>query len=133
MVSTGSRVFHVRSAAQLGRNGLAQMIDDTCRHARSIVERIGNLPGVQVLWTPKINQGLLRFLSDADPQTSEQHDARTDQVIARVVRSGEAFFGPTTRRGIRAMRVSVLNWRTCDVDVERAVRAVGVALEGDHF
>jgi hypothetical protein len=31
------------------------------------------------------------------------------------------------------MRVSVLNWRTCDVDVERAVRAVGVALEGDHF
>jgi glutamate/tyrosine decarboxylase-like PLP-dependent enzyme len=118
---------------ELGREGLAEMIDRTCRHARSIVKGIGNLAGVQVLWTPIINQGLLRFLSDANPRTNAQHDVRTDRVIAQVVRSGEAFFGPTTWRGMRAMRVSVLNWRTSNVEVSRAIRAVADALETDHF
>jgi aromatic-L-amino-acid decarboxylase len=45
-----------------------------------------------------------------------------------VVRSGEAFFGPTTWRGKRAMRISVVNWQTTDEDVERAVSAVKRAL-----
>jgi aromatic-L-amino-acid decarboxylase len=52
------------------------------------------------------------------------HDVRTDEVVTRIVRSGEAFFGGTTWRGLRCMRVSVSNWQTNEADIERAVVAV---------
>jgi len=89
-----------------------------------LVTRIGNLPGAEVVWTPTINQGLLRFLSPKPGAAAVDHDARTDEVIARIVKSGEAFFGGTTWRGARCLRVSVCNWQTSDTDIERAVAAV---------
>ena len=54
-----------------------------------------------------INQGLVRFLDMKPGASEEDHDRRTDQVIARIVSDGEAFFGGTTWRGRRAMRISV--------------------------
>lgn len=113
---------------QLGRVGLADLIDRTCRHARGIVDGIGQLKGTQVLWRPTLNQGLVRFIDGASDALDAAHDARTEAVIARIVRSGEAFFSSTTWRGMCAMRVSVLNWQTSGADVSRAVRAVADAL-----
>jgi glutamate/tyrosine decarboxylase-like PLP-dependent enzyme len=105
---------------QLGRNGIAGMIDACCDRARELVLGIGALPGAEVLWEPVVNQGLVRFL---DPAGSD-HDRRTEEVVARIVASGEAFFQPTTWRGQRAMRISVCNWQTTREDVKRVVRAV---------
>ncbi|HKD07195.1 MAG TPA: aminotransferase class V-fold PLP-dependent enzyme [Bryobacteraceae bacterium] len=102
---------------QLGRQGIASLIERCCDHARAIVEGIGALPGAEVVWTPQINQGLVAFSNN-----------RTDEIIARVNRSGEAFFGGTEWRGRRCMRVSVCNWMTSDSDVKRAVEAVRSAL-----
>ena len=99
---------------QLGRQGLAALVETCCRHAHSMVTRIGSLPGAQILWEPVINQGLVGF----------GDDRRTDEVIAAIVATGEAFFGGTTWRGRRAMRVSVCNWQTSEQDVDRAVAAV---------
>jgi len=109
---------------QLGRQGIADLIDRTCHYARVLVTRLGDLPCAQVVWTPTINQGLVRFLSPKPDAAAVNHDARTDEVIARVVERGEAFFGGTTWRGARCMRVSVCNWQTSDTDIERAVAAV---------
>ncbi len=103
---------------ELGRQGIADLVERCCAHAHDLVTRIGALPGAEVLWTPVINQGLVRFTDDR----------RTDEVIAAVMATGEAFFGGTTWRGMRAMRVSVSNWRTTERDVERAVRAVAQIL-----
>ena len=105
---------------QLGRNGIAGMIDACCDRARELVRGIGALPGAEVLWEPVVNQGLVRFL---DP-TGGDHDRRTEEVVERIVASGEAFFQPTTWRGKRAMRISVCNWQTTQEDVKRVVRAV---------
>ncbi len=105
---------------QLGRNGIASMIDACCDRARELVLGIGALPGAEVLWEPVVNQGLVRFL---DP-TGSDHDRRTEEVVERIVASGEAFFQPTTWRGKRAMRISVCNWQTTQEDVKRVVRAV---------
>jgi glutamate/tyrosine decarboxylase-like PLP-dependent enzyme len=113
---------------QLGRNGLADLIDRTCLYARKLVDGIGKLEGVDILWQPTLNQGLVRFLAGGTDPGAADHDARTEDVIARVVESGQAFFGATVWRGVRAMRVSVLNWQTSDEDVARAVRAVADAL-----
>jgi glutamate/tyrosine decarboxylase-like PLP-dependent enzyme len=104
---------------QLGRNGVAELVDRCCDHARALVLGIGALPGAQVVALPQINQGLLRFFDD---------DAATDRVIAKVVASGEAWFGGTSWRGLRCMRVSVSNWRTSDADVARTIEAFRKAL-----
>jgi|ERR1017187_669149 glutamate/tyrosine decarboxylase-like PLP-dependent enzyme len=109
---------------QLGRNGVAKIVESCCEHAHSLVMEMGNLPGAEVVWEPTINQGLVRFLDPKPVATNADHDRRTDQVIAAIVASGEAFFGGTTWRGRRAMRVSVSCWRTTTDDVRRTVRAV---------
>ncbi len=105
---------------QLGRRGVADLIERCCRHAHTLVTEIGRLPGAECLAEPILNQGLVRFI---DPHGRE-HDRRTDAVIAEINRTGEAFFTGTTWRGQRAMRVSVCSWRTSDDDVQRAIDCV---------
>src|SRR5215469_208734 len=113
---------------QLGRDGVAGLVERCCRHARTLVNRIGALPGAEVVWEPIINQGLVRFL-DPTPGAAERDHARwTDRVIAAIVEDGQSYFGGTTWRGRRAMRVSVSNWRTSDDDVDRVVNAVAQVL-----
>lgn len=113
---------------QLGRAGVAALIEDCCRHARALVKQIGGLPGAEAVWEPIINQGLVRFNDPSPAATGADHDRRTDEVVAAVAATGEAFFGGTTWRGRRAMRVSVCNWQTSDEDVARAVSAVARVL-----
>jgi glutamate/tyrosine decarboxylase-like PLP-dependent enzyme len=110
---------------QLGCSGIAGIVERCCDCARALTLGIGRLPGAEVLWEPVINQGLVRFL---DP-SGRNHDQRTDEVIAAILASGEAFFGGVTWRGMRAMRISVCNWMTSEGDVERVIRAVERAIE----
>jgi glutamate/tyrosine decarboxylase-like PLP-dependent enzyme len=114
---------------QLGRKGVSDIVESCCKHAHSIVMGIGELKGAQVLWEPVINQGLVRFLDPSPSATEEDHDRRTDKIIAAINATGEAFFGGTTWRGRRAMRVSVCNWMTSDEDVRRAIQAARNVLE----
>jgi hypothetical protein len=88
------------------------------------VLKLGELPGVEVLTTPVINQGLVRFL---DPDGD--HDSRTNEIITRINASGEAWFGPTQWHGMRVMRISLSNFRTTPNDIERAVAAIKAALD----
>ena len=114
---------------ELGRNGVTDLIERTCRFAAQIVHGLETLPGVEVLWRPIINQGLVRFLDARSGATDADHDRRTEEIIRAVVASGEAFFAATTWRGKRAMRVSVLNWRTTENDVRRTLAAAANALK----
>jgi glutamate/tyrosine decarboxylase-like PLP-dependent enzyme len=113
---------------QLGRDGVAALVDSCCRHAHSLVTQIGQLPGAETLAVPIVNQGLVRFIDTRQGASESDHDRRTDEVIAAINASGEAFFGGTTWRGRRAMRISVSGWQTTDEDVERVVNAVAGAL-----
>src|SRR5262249_17316810 len=97
---------------QLGRSGIAELVERTCIHGHALVTRIGSLPGAEVVWEPTINQGLVRFIDTKPGATEQDHDRRTDEIISRIVATGEAFFGGTTWRGRRSMRVSVCNWQT---------------------
>jgi glutamate/tyrosine decarboxylase-like PLP-dependent enzyme len=117
---------------QLGRTGIADLVERCCRHAHALVMGIGSLPGAEVLWEPVINQGLVRFLDPNPDATEADHDRRTGEVIAAIVATGEAFFGGTTRQGRRAMRVSVCNWQTSAADVERVIAAVNGVLQRSY-
>lgn len=97
---------------ELGREGVANLIERCCDYARQLVLGIGGLPGAAVIHEPQLNQGLVRFGDD---------DAYTDKVIQRAVESGDVFVGGVNWKGRRCMRISVCNWRTTEDDVVRAV------------
>jgi aromatic-L-amino-acid decarboxylase len=129
--SRRARGFPIYAALrELGREGVADLVDRTCRHARALVAGIGGLAGAEAVATSGLNQGLVRFLSPAPRAGEPDHDARTDQVVAAINASGEALFGGVTFRGRRCMRISVCNWRTTDADVARTVAAVEAVLRG---
>jgi glutamate/tyrosine decarboxylase-like PLP-dependent enzyme len=110
---------------QLGRKGIEDLIERSCRHAHTLATEIGRMDGAELLSAPILNQALVRFL---DP-LGQDHDGRTDAVIAAVNRSGEAFFTGTSWRGMRAMRISVCNWRTSEEDVSRSLACIRKVLE----
>jgi hypothetical protein len=82
----------------------------------------------QIDWNPEWSRRARAFSTYAALRELGRTGARTEAVIDHVVTSGEAFFGATTWRGARAMRVSVLNWQTTERDIARAVAAVRAAL-----
>jgi glutamate/tyrosine decarboxylase-like PLP-dependent enzyme len=114
---------------QLGREGVAGLIDRCCSHAHSLVMRIGQLPGAEVLCQPTINQGLLRFPHPKPGAGESDHAQWTDEVVAAISATGEAFFTGSDWKGRRVMRVSVCNWQTSEEDVTRAVNAVAKVLK----
>jgi len=127
--SRRARAFPTYAALrQLGRNGVSDLVERCCEHAHSLVMEMGRLPGAEVVSEPTINQGLVRFLDPKPGASNADHDRRTEEVIAGILASGEAFFGGTTWRGRRAMRVSVSSWLTSEEDVRRVVRAVAEVL-----
>ena len=127
--SRRARAFPTYAALrQLGRNGVSDLVERCCQHAHSLVMEMGRLPGAEVVSEPVINQGLVRFLDPKPGASDTDHDRRTEEVIAGILASGEAFFGGTTWRGRRAMRVSVSSWLTSEEDVRRVVRAAAEVL-----
>jgi glutamate/tyrosine decarboxylase-like PLP-dependent enzyme len=109
---------------ELGREGVAELVERCCEAAHAIATGIAALSGAELVWEPQINQGLVRFL---DPDGD--HDTRTDAVCEAVVAGGESFFSNTTWRGKRCMRISVCNWQTSESDVARSIAAVAGVLD----
>jgi aromatic-L-amino-acid decarboxylase len=108
---------------ELGVQGIEELIDRTCLHAKAIINGIEEIGNVEVVAEPVINQGLIRFL-DPHGKSEVSNDTFTENVISEINQTGEAFFQPTTFKGKRCMRVSVSSWRTNDEDVSRTIAAV---------
>jgi glutamate/tyrosine decarboxylase-like PLP-dependent enzyme len=106
--------------AALGRDGVAALVEQSCRHARRFAEGM-RAAGFEVLNDVVLNQVLVSFGSAE----------RTDAVIAAVQDDGTCWCGPTTWHGVRAMRVSVSGWSTTAEDIDRSVAAVR-ACAADH-
>ena len=103
---------------ELGRSGVADLVERCCRLARRFATELAAVDGVAIVNDVVLNQVLVRFGDD---------DARTDEVIGAVQRSGECWMGSTTWRGMRLMRISVSSWRTTEADVDRSVQAITAA------
>jgi glutamate/tyrosine decarboxylase-like PLP-dependent enzyme len=105
---------------QLGRAGVAELVERCCALARRLAEAMEELDGAEVLNDVVLNQVLVRF----------GDDATTQAVIADVQRGGEAWLGGTVWNGRAAARVSVSNWSTTEADVDRLAAALGRSLRG---
>lgn len=97
----------------LGRKGLADLIERTCRHARRFAEGLSAV-GYKILNEVVLNQVLVSF-GDAE---------KTNRVIAGIQADGTCWCGGTVWQGQTAMRISVSSWATTDADVEKSLEAM---------
>ncbi len=97
----------------LGRSGLADMIEQTCRHAKRFADGLAGA-GYEILNQIVLNQVLVSFGSAE----------KTKRVIDRIQADGTCWCGGTVWQGRTAMRISVSSWATTDEDVERSLAAM---------
>jgi glutamate/tyrosine decarboxylase-like PLP-dependent enzyme len=97
----------------LGRKGVGELIERTCRHARRFAEGL-RAAGYRVLNDVVLNQVLVVF---EDAET-------TNRVISELQADGTCWCGGTIWQGQTAMRISVSSWATNEADVERSLDAM---------
>jgi len=120
-MSRRARGFPIWAAIrELGRSGIAEMVDRGCECARRFADGLGAAPGVEILNEVVLNQVLVRFTA---PDGGDS-DAFTREVVSRVQADGTSWLGGTTWQGKVAMRISVSNWSTTEADVDRSVEAI---------
>jgi glutamate/tyrosine decarboxylase-like PLP-dependent enzyme len=121
--SRSARAVEVWAALySLGRQGLADLIERTCGHARVFAEGLRAL-GYTVLNDVTLNQVVAAPPGDPDA---------AGRIATRVQDSGECWFGPTVWRGRPAIRISVSSHATSTDDVRRSLDAIAAATEADR-
>ena len=115
--SRRARGFTVYAAIrELGRHGVAELVERCCGWARLMAEELARDPQVTVLNDVVLNQVLVRFARDGANVT--------DEVIEAAQREGTCWMSGTQWEGEPAMRISVCNWRTTEDDIRRSARAI---------
>jgi len=97
----------------LGRAGVADLIERTCRHATRFADALRGA-GAEILNDVVLNQVVVSF----------GDEARNREVLARIAADGTCWCGPTVWRGQMAMRISVSSWATTAEDVESSLVAI---------
>jgi glutamate/tyrosine decarboxylase-like PLP-dependent enzyme len=116
-LSRRARAVEVWAALRfLGRAGVAEMVERTCRHAATLSGRLREA-GFEILNEVVVNQILVAGVTDA----------ATDRLIAAVQQDGTCWCGGTSWQGRRAMRVSISSWATTEEDIELSFRAIVAA------
>jgi glutamate/tyrosine decarboxylase-like PLP-dependent enzyme len=122
--SRRSRAFTVYAALrELGRDGLADLVDRCCALARRMADGLRGAPGVTILNEVALNQVLVRFAPPAGGTDADADDF-TRRVIAAVQADGTCWLGGTTWHDMAAMRISVSNWSTTEQDADVSVAAI---------
>jgi glutamate/tyrosine decarboxylase-like PLP-dependent enzyme len=101
----------------LGADGIREMVAGTCTLARRMAERLGAEPGVRILNEVVLNQVLVEF-------GDSRQSALTTAVISEVQAEGTCWAGGAQWQGHTVMRLSVSNWSTTALDVDRAAEAI---------
>jgi glutamate/tyrosine decarboxylase-like PLP-dependent enzyme len=99
--------------ATLGREGLGDLVERTCRLAERMAHRLAD-NAVEILAPVVLNQVLAAF----------GDDATTDAVIDAVQRDGTCWMGGTDWHGRHAMRISVSDGSTTEHDIDVSADAV---------
>src|SRR5215475_6824839 len=104
----------------LGRRGVAELVEQACRHAAAFAEGF-RAAGYQVLNDVVLNQVLVSF----------GDDEITTKIIHGIQEDGTCWCGGTMWHGRKAMRISVSSWATTDSDVRTSLKAM-LAIAGEH-
>jgi len=98
----------------LGRQGVADLVDGFCRHAKAFAAGIEAIDGARVENDVVFSQVSASFGSDE----------RTAEVSRRLMADGTAWMTGSRWHGKAVLRISVSNWSTTDADVARSLDAL---------
>ncbi|MCW3846707.1 pyridoxal-dependent decarboxylase [Sphingomonas sp. LB-2] len=104
---------------QLGRAGLAEMVERHCQIARHMGERLADEPGIALVAPVELNQFMVRFGG-----SGAEGDRATLATVKRVQEDAIAFIGGALWRDDWVMRVSVSSIATTMAEADVAVDAV---------
>jgi glutamate/tyrosine decarboxylase-like PLP-dependent enzyme len=99
---------------ELGREGVADMVDRMVEIAQEFAVTLARLPGVEILNDVVFTQVCLSFGSDE----------RTRAVTAQLLADGTTWMSGSRWAGRDVLRISVSNWSTDADDVAASVAAV---------
>ena len=111
---------------RLGRSGIAQMVDKDIRLAQLMADGMAQIPGVEVLNRPELNQFVVRFGAGLGDSES---DRLTQATVEQIQQDAVAYMGTALWRGRSVMRVSVCSIATSEEDARITVDAVRCAWE----
>jgi glutamate/tyrosine decarboxylase-like PLP-dependent enzyme len=115
--SRRTRGFAVYAALrELGRRGVADLVERCCRCAQLMAEELARDPRVKVLNDVVLNQVLVQF--------TDEGSNITDAIIQAVQDEGTCWLSGTQWEGEPAMRISICNWRTTEDDIRRSATAI---------
>jgi glutamate/tyrosine decarboxylase-like PLP-dependent enzyme len=120
-LSRRGRAFPVWAVLRsLGRTGVAELVDGLVRHAAAFARGFAEIPGAVVLNDVVFTQVCVAF----------GDDARTEEVVRRLLDDGTTWMTGSRWRGRSVLRVSVSSWATTDDDVARSLAAVRRVVAG---
>jgi glutamate/tyrosine decarboxylase-like PLP-dependent enzyme len=114
-ISRRGRAFPVWAVLRsLGREGVADLVDGFCQHARTFADGIAAIEGAEVLNDVDFTQVCAAF----------GDDSRTRGVVEAMLADGTAWTTGSRWRGRAVLRVSVSNWSTTPADVQATLDAL---------
>ena len=114
-ISRRGRAFPVWAVLRaLGRDGVADLVDGFCTHARAFADGIAAIDGAEVLNDVDFTQVCASF----------GDDDRTRGVVEAMLADGTAWTTGSRWRGRAVLRVSVSNWSTTSEDVAVSLDAL---------
>jgi glutamate/tyrosine decarboxylase-like PLP-dependent enzyme len=117
--SRRARAIPVYAALRsLGRAGVAELMDRNCAQARRMAQRLAAIPGARIVNDVVLNQVLVQLPGGDDANRA---------AVSAVQQDGTCWLGGTTWNGRYVLRVSVSNWATTDVDIDRSADSIARA------
>ena len=106
----------------LGRQGVRDLVERCCAHARRMAATLRQHGQVRVLNEIVLNQVLVQFV----PLAGDARDAGafTQEVVEGIQSDGTCWLGSTQWKGTRAARISICNWSTTEQDIDRSAAAI---------
>jgi len=102
----------------LGRSGVRALVERLAGHAATFAEAVAEMDGAEVLHDVVFTQVCAAF----------GDDARTLDVVGRMLEDGTAWTSGSVWHGRAVLRIAVSNWSTTDQDVERTLAALRTAV-----
>ena len=106
---------------QLGRAGVAEMVEGCCLIAGQMAGAIAAEPGASLICPVELNQFMIRFGADLGDQAG---DAATLATIRHLQADAVAFLGPAQWRGRWVMRCSVSSIATTSQAADETTRSL---------
>ncbi|WP_069388011.1 pyridoxal phosphate-dependent decarboxylase family protein [Cellulosimicrobium cellulans] len=114
-LSRRGRAFPVWAVLRaLGRSGVADLVDGFVRHAAAFADGLRSIDGATVLNDVVFTQVCASF----------GDDARTQDVVRRLLADGTAWMSGSRWHGRSVLRISVSGWATTDDDVRASLDAL---------